>query len=141
MSNKCFCELESKNDLFIEKKQYLYYYLYSRIGGNMERKRAFTLTELLAVLVIIGVIIAIAVPNFNRVLEKNKEEYYDKLDNTVLVTIKNHYKDNSDKRPKQLLYADIVKHTNIKAKTIISFIYFFPKNKIFCIMSSFLRAS
>jgi len=113
VSNKCFCELESKNDLFIEKKQYLYYYLYSRIGGNMERKRAFTLTELLAVLVIIGVIIAIAVPNFNRVLEKNKEEYYDKLDNTVLVTIKNHYKDNSDKRPKQLLYADIVKYNDL----------------------------
>ena len=40
-------------------------------GGKM-RKKAFTLTELLVVVIVLGVLAAVAVPKFSRVLETRK---------------------------------------------------------------------
>lgn len=42
----------------------------------MRNQRAFTLAELLAVIVILGVIMLIAVPNIISVIDKNKKEIY-----------------------------------------------------------------
>lgn len=72
----------------------------------MKNKKGFTLTEILATIVILGVILAIAVPSYNSLSKKFEKEYYDKLDKSVLAAAKSYWKDNSDKRPKELLKSD-----------------------------------
>lgn len=72
----------------------------------MKNKKGFTLTEILATIVILGVILAIAVPSYNALSKKFEKEYYDKLDKSVLAAAKSYWKDNSDKRPKELLKSD-----------------------------------
>ena len=75
----------------------------------MKNKKGFTLTEILATIVILGVILAIAVPSYNSLSKKFEKEYYDKLDKSVLAAAKSYWKDNSDKRPKELLKSDYIK--------------------------------
>ena len=72
----------------------------------MKNKKGFTLTEILATIVILGVILAIAVPSYNSLSKKFEKEYYDKLDKSVLAAAKSYWKDNPDKRPKELLKSD-----------------------------------
>ncbi|MDD6879739.1 MAG: InlB B-repeat-containing protein [bacterium] len=67
------------------------------------KNKGFTLTEILAVLVILGIIIAIAVPSVSKLQDKFKKEYYSKLDDTVLEAGKMYYKDNSNSRPVNIL--------------------------------------
>lgn len=74
----------------------------------MKNKKGFTLTEILATIVILGVILAIAVPSYNALSKKFEKEYYDKLDKSVLAAAKSYWKDNSDKRPKELLKSDYI---------------------------------
>ena len=69
----------------------------------MKNKKGFTLTEILATIVILGVILAIAVPSYNALSKKFEKEYYDKLDKSVLAAAKSYWKDNPDKRPKEYL--------------------------------------
>ena len=69
----------------------------------MIKKRAFTLTELLGVLVILGLILIVAIPSFNTLQKKFKSDYYEKMDGNVLVIGKNYFKDNSESRPVSLL--------------------------------------
>ena len=72
----------------------------------MKNKKGFTLTEILATIVILGIILAIAVPSYNALSKKFEKEYYDKLDKSVLAAAKSYWKDNPDKRPKELLKSD-----------------------------------
>lgn len=74
----------------------------------MKNKKGFTLTEILATIVILGVILAIAVPSYNALSKKFEKEYYDKLDKSVLAAAKSYWKDNPDKRPKELLKSDYI---------------------------------
>ena len=69
----------------------------------MKNKKGFTLTEILATIVILGIILAIAVPSYNALSKKFEKEYYDKLDKSVLAAAKSYWKDNPDKRPKEYL--------------------------------------
>lgn len=69
----------------------------------MKNKKGFTLTEILATIVILGVILAIAVPSYNALSKKFEKEYYDKLDKSVLAAAKSYWKDNPDRRPKEYL--------------------------------------
>lgn len=74
----------------------------------MKNKKGFTLTEILATIVILGVILAIAVPSYNALSKKFEKEYYDKLDKSVLAAAKSYWKDNPDRRPKELLKSDYI---------------------------------
>lgn len=85
----------------------------------MKNKKGFTLTEILATIVILGVILAIAVPSYNALSKKFEKEYYDKLDKSVLAAAKSYWKDNPDRRPKELLKSNyIVLDDLIKKKHI-----------------------
>ena len=75
----------------------------------MKNKKGFTLTEILATIVILGIILAIAVPSYNALSKKFEKEYYDKLDKSVLAAAKSYWKDNPDKRPNKLLMSDHIK--------------------------------
>ena len=71
-------------------------------------KKGFTLTEILAVIAILGVILAIAVPSYNSLSKKFEKAYYEKLDGSVLAAAKSYYKENAESRPAELLYSNVV---------------------------------
>ncbi len=71
-------------------------------------KKGFTLTEILAVIAILGVILAIAVPSYNSLSKKFEKEYYEKLEGSVLAAAKSYYKENAESRPAELLYSSVV---------------------------------
>lgn len=81
----------------------------------MKNKKGFTLTEILATIVILGVILAIAVPSYNALSKKFEKEYYDKLEGSVLAAAKSYWKDNPDKRPEEYLKSD-----NISLESLIT---------------------
>lgn len=77
-------------------------------------KRGFTLTEILAVIAILGVILAIAVPSYNSLSKKFEKAYYEKLDGSVLAAAKSYYKENAESRPAELLYSSVVTFSELK---------------------------
>lgn len=83
----------------------------------MNRKiniKGFTLTEILAVIAILGVILAIAVPSYNSLSKKFEKAYYEKLDGSVLAAAKSYYKENAESRPAELLYSSVVTFSELK---------------------------
>lgn len=82
-------------------------------------KKGFTLTEILAVIAILGVILAIAVPSYNSLSKKFEKAYYEKLEGSVLAAAKSYYKENAESRPAELLYSNVVTFSDlIKNKNI-----------------------
>ena len=77
-------------------------------------KKGFTLTEILAVIAILGVILAIAVPSYNSLSKKFEKAYYEKLEGSVLAAAKSYYKENAESRPSELLYSNVVTFSELK---------------------------
>lgn len=63
-------------NIFVLKTLFKKFIILLRYGDNMKNKKGFTLVELLAVIVILGVIMTIAIPNVVSTLEKNKKETF-----------------------------------------------------------------
>ena len=70
---------------------------------HIKQKKGFTLAEIVATLVILGVILVIAVPGIGKLYQKFAENYYKELDETVLQAAKLYFKDTEDSRPQELL--------------------------------------
>ena len=60
---------------------------------NLNRK-GFTLVEVLAVIVLLSILIAIMIPSVNYLIEKNKEDNYKTLENSILSAAKIYISDN-----------------------------------------------
>lgn len=56
--------------------------------------KGFTLIEVLAVVVILSIIMAIMVPSVNNILNRNKEENYDDLEDSIISAAKIYISDN-----------------------------------------------
>lgn len=56
--------------------------------------KGFTLVEILAVIIILGVIAAITIPTITTVITKNKEDNYTNLENSILSAAKIYISDN-----------------------------------------------
>lgn len=83
--------------------------IFSKIKNN---KTAFTLTEVLAVLVVLGIIAAVIILSVSKYQNRMRTEYYDKLDATVLATGKTYFKDNPDLRPIAILESSSVSYND-----------------------------
>jgi type IV pilus assembly protein PilA len=69
----------------------------------MKSKRGFTLIEIIAVIVILGLIVLIAVPFFQGSLEVVREDYYSALENSILNSSKDFFSDNKLFLPSKFL--------------------------------------
>lgn len=91
-------------------------------------KKGFTLTEILAVIAILGVILAIAVPSYNSLNKKFEKAYYEKLEGSVLAAAKSYYKENAESRPAELLYSSVVTFSELKTSKNIDDIKGYKSN-------------
>ncbi len=71
-------------------------------------KKGFTLTEILAVLVILGVVMVIAIPSVTSLQTRFKTKYYEKLNDTVISASKTYFKDNKNAIPKDDVGATVL---------------------------------
>ena len=68
----------------------------------MNKKNGFTLVELLAVIIIIGILLLIAIPSVSRYLAKGKNEYYNSLENDILLAGRDYLNDYRTLLPKEI---------------------------------------
>ena len=71
--------------------------------------RGFTLIEVLAVIVILGILIAIAVPVVNKQLNKFRDNYYRKLEASIKSAGQDYVSDKRFAKPTKLLHSRVVK--------------------------------
>ncbi len=68
----------------------------------MKKKKGFTMVELLAVIVIIGILSVVGTVTATNIINKAKREYYKKQENLILLSGKEYYSDYRSKLPKQV---------------------------------------
>lgn len=86
------------------------------------KKRGFTLVELLAVITVLGVILAIVIPKINNTLENSKEAAYNNQINSLISIAKRWGASNSDKLSDEnkLQFSTLFDDGYIKQKDIIN---------------------
>ena len=62
-------------------------------------KRGFTLVELLAVLILLGVVSLIAIPSIGKILNRSREKARESTKNELIKAAKNYYADNIRELP------------------------------------------
>ncbi|MGI6324961.1 MAG: prepilin-type N-terminal cleavage/methylation domain-containing protein [Bacilli bacterium] len=65
-------------------------------------KNAFTLIEIVAVIVIIGMFLTIMMPVVSRTILSSRLKFYDNQENTVLLSARNYFSEDRNKLPKDL---------------------------------------
>lgn len=75
----------------------------------MKNKNGFTLVEILAAIIILGILLVIAVPTFTNYLKGFREDYYERLEDNVNTSAQTFFADNRSYRPIGLLETTIVK--------------------------------
>ena len=68
----------------------------------MKNKRGFTLVELLAAIVILGVLASVGVMAIHSVVEKSKENYYKSQEKQMVMAAQSYINDNRNKLPKSI---------------------------------------
>ena len=86
-------------------------------------KKGFTLTEILAVLVILGVVMVIAIPSVTNLQDRFKTKYYEKLDDTVISASKTYFKDHEETIPKEEVGAAALSLSGLMKNKYLESIY------------------
>ena len=71
----------------------MFFYILRRFVMRFDNK-GFTLVEVLAVIVILGVLMAIMIPNVGNIIQKNKSDSYDSLKKSLVAAAKVYISDN-----------------------------------------------
>ena len=74
-----------------------FFYVIILIGDSM--KRGFTFVELLAVLILLGVVSLIAIPSIGKILNRSREKARESTKNELIKAAKNYYADNIRELP------------------------------------------
>ena len=74
----------------------------------MRNNKAFTMIELLGVIVILALVIAIAVPAISKQLGGFKGDYYDSLEKNVLIAAEDYFSDKRFSKPTEVLHTSYV---------------------------------
>lgn len=69
----------------------------------MKNRKGFTLTEIVATLVIVGILLLIAIPTYFHFTEKFEKEYYEKKFSTIEKAATTYFQDNKIELPSDLL--------------------------------------
>lgn len=80
----------------------------------MENKRGFTLVELLAVVVILGILLAISIPAVTKWIERSRTEKLNSQRKTLVMAAENYVQDNTEMLPKKVGEKTIVKAKDLK---------------------------
>lgn len=90
---------------------------------SKSNRKGFTMTELIATLVILGIVVAIAIPGVGKLQTKFKMEYYEKLNASIIAAGKTYFKENSESLPSgtigvsKLTYDKLIDNKYIDLKT------------------------
>lgn len=96
---------------------------------RIKNKKAFTLVEVVAVIVIMAILLLIAVPAVNKYLVGFREEYYKKLEKSVLVAGKDYISEKRYSKPTELLEARIIKVSTLEDEGYIAEVKDYLGNK------------
>ena len=73
----------------------------------MKDRKGFTIIELLAVIVILGLLMVVAIPAINKTLADFRIKYYTKLENSLEAAGKSYISDKRNAKPTELLYSKV----------------------------------
>ena len=79
----------------------------------MKKEKGFTLIELIAVVIILGLIALIAIPYFTGSMKTFRSDFYDNLSRTVETAGKEYFKDNTKYLPSKDLYSSKISLNNL----------------------------
>ncbi len=75
---------------------------------RVKNKKGFTMIELLAVIIIVGLLLLIAVPAINKQLNSFRVNYYSKLESSVKAAGQDYISDKKFAKPTKLLYSKVI---------------------------------
>ena len=82
-------------------------------------KKGFSVIELLAVIVIVGLLVAIAIPVVNKQLNNFRESYYSKLENSIKSASQDYIADKRFAKPTKLLHSRIINVSDLEDEKYI----------------------
>jgi type IV pilus assembly protein PilA len=85
----------------------------------MNKRKGFTLVELLAVIVILAIILVIAIPNIIKVIDKAKLDIYKRNENLIINATRNYLASNLDKSPLNVGDISIINLSELKNNNMI----------------------
>lgn len=83
------------------------------------KKTGFTITEVITTLVILGIVLAIAIPGVGKLQTKFRKNYYEQLDGSVVAAAKSYFKDNAESKPSGDLAVEFLSINDLKSKKYI----------------------
>ena len=81
---------------------------------KLKEKKAYTLIEIVAVIVILGLLLLIAVPAVNKQLTNFRINYYKKLEQSIASAAKDFISDNSRKKPTKVFHSRVIKVSELE---------------------------
>jgi type IV pilus assembly protein PilA len=92
-------------------------------GDNMKNNKAFTLVELLAVIAIMGVLLVIAVPQINKLIETSRIKTFESNEESLIDTAKNYMSGENENLPYEIGDSLEITYNDMKSAGYLDPIY------------------